>query len=207
MTGTHSLVWHLGPASPPRPHHHCSACGTTRPFQPSGKVRLNANGRRLDAWLVYKCVVCDRTWNLPVMHRRPLARIDPADLHAMQHSDPDWVAARTSDLSLLRRHASRIDPACPAQTPAPPLPADDAVEVQITILAQPYTGERLDRCLARALGLSRSQFMALHRAGCIVLAPSAPLNRPPQGQLTVTLRAGWRSRGPQRALSGTANGS
>ena len=65
-----------------------STCGDSRRFRSSGKVRLNANGRKLDAWLIYKCESCDRTWNLPLLERAVVGGLDPAtgDLFLLNHS-------------------------------------------------------------------------------------------------------------------------
>src|SRR5260370_27199382 len=68
---------------------NCNRCrGTTR-FRTSGKIRVNANGKRVDAWLIYKCTSCDNTWNRPVLERRHVSTIDPCLLASLQANDPD----------------------------------------------------------------------------------------------------------------------
>ena len=59
MHGLH-LHWTLTPAHAPRPLRHCPGCGDQRAFiadaPPRGlRARLNANGKRLDGWLIYRC--------------------------------------------------------------------------------------------------------------------------------------------------------
>ena len=66
------------PRTPPRPWLACSRCRGIKPFRCSEKFRLNANGKRLDAWLIYRCASCDNTWNRPVLERRNRRDIDPA---------------------------------------------------------------------------------------------------------------------------------
>ncbi|MBW0369617.1 DUF1062 domain-containing protein [Ensifer adhaerens] len=34
-------------------------------------------GRRLDAWLIYRCAVCEDTWNRPIFERRNVASVAP----------------------------------------------------------------------------------------------------------------------------------
>lgn len=177
MTGhshfTVTSTWHITPLSTPRPHRHCPACGQSRPFSCSGKVRLNANGRRLDAWLIYRCSTCDRSWNLPLLDRVAVTAVDPSDLQAMQVSDPEWVQPRAFDLTLLRRHSDRID-----------LPTDLAVtksgtgagtwdEIILDLHASRPTGQRLDRFLAAELDLPRSRLQAIARSGGLALAKDA----------------------------------
>ncbi len=161
------VIWHVLPLSLPRPHRHCSTCGVTLPFDCSGKVRLNANGRRLDAWLIYKCSTCERTWNYPLLDRVAVADLPPADLSALQTSDPGWVRARAFDLAALRRHALRV--ALPENLAVTKRVAGAETGVRsgvaIRIEAPWPTGLRLDRFLAQELGLSRFVLRGLQARG------------------------------------------
>lgn len=189
MTRTLHVTWHVVPVSLPQTQRHCSTCGGHRLFRCSGKVRLNANGRRLDAWMIYKCTVCDRTWNLPLLDRVPVAEVPPDDLAAMQASDPAWVRSRAFDLATLRRHAPQLI-----------LPTDLAVTKQVAdagtfwgsgialgIEAPWPTGVRLDRLLAQELGLSRSGLQAMLRAGTlgIVQGSRTALKTPLAGSIVL----------------------
>ncbi len=78
-------------------------------FKSSDKIRLNANGRMLDAWLIYKCVICEKTWNRPIFERQNIRDIDPVVLEALQSNDPQWIRTETFNLEALRRKAQRID--------------------------------------------------------------------------------------------------
>jgi hypothetical protein len=190
MSGIVTAHWRIASDTPPRPLRHCSTCGQTRPYQSSGKIRLNANGRRLDAWLIYKCSACDQTWNLPLDERVPVATLSAADLAALQHSDPDWVRQQEADLTLLARHCDRIEPAADfslCKTVNSDWPAAwSVIDLQITATAA--MGQRLDRVLARGFGLSRAEvFRLVETAGLVIHHPSGcRLNRPIPG--TVNLR-------------------
>jgi hypothetical protein len=203
--------WRIDATTPPCPHRHCTTCGTTRPFRSSGKVRLNANGRRLDAWLIYKCAVCDRTWNRPVLERAARAGIADADLAAMQASDPAWVRAQAFDLTALRRHCDRIDGA--AATALHRTIDGDArgpwSELRLVIEASEPAGDRLDRLLARELGLVRTVLHDMARAGALTARQDVRrvLRRPAAGQIELCLLAA-RLTGDQhaavvRALAGS----
>lgn len=74
--------WTIVPQTAPQPWRHCRRCGGTRRFRTGGKIRLNANGKLVDAWLIYRCAACDDTWNRPILERRPLRTIDPDVLGA-----------------------------------------------------------------------------------------------------------------------------
>ncbi|HEV2901158.1 MAG TPA: DUF1062 domain-containing protein [Pseudaminobacter sp.] len=42
---------------------HCRRCSGTKNHKSSGKIRVDANCKRVNAWLIYKCMSCDGTWN------------------------------------------------------------------------------------------------------------------------------------------------
>ena len=207
MTGTFSdtvtLAWHIAPLSPPRPLRHCPGCSTSRPYRCSGKVRLNANGRRLDAWLIYRCSVCDRTWNLPLLDRVAVTAIDPKDLWAMEVSDPAWVEARAFDLALLRQHAKRIDmPTDLIVTKYHSAPANWH-EISLNLHAPQPTGQRLDRFLGRELGLSRTRLQAMAGCGGITVASGSrqTLKSPLVGCIRLRINADCLDEGDKVRLS------
>ena len=39
-------------------YHRCGGCGKKQEFVNSGKFRVNANGNRVDIWLIYRCKKC-----------------------------------------------------------------------------------------------------------------------------------------------------
>jgi hypothetical protein len=194
MTGTFSLVWHIEPLAPPRPIRHCATCGMSRPFRSSGKVRLNANGQRLDAWLIYKCDTCERTWNLPLLDRVPVTAIAPNDLNAMQHSDSAWVARQEQDLATLRRHCTRLETSPEVVVTRSRIPPGDVTwwsEIRLTLVATGTVGQRLDRLLAHELKLARSDLRDMQSRGGLDCgnAGTSALRRPVRGDLTLWFRA------------------
>lgn len=184
--------WTVVPRDCPRPVFACPTCGDDRPFHQSGKLRLNANGKRLDAWLIYKCDNCDRTWNRPVFERRLAAEMPPDELAALRSGDPAFIRRLAFDLAALRRKTSTIlqseavdiDKAVTGGS----LPAPD---IEIT-LAVPYpVGLRLDRLLAAELGFARSRIAALASAGRLDVAGSSnAMRRPPRNGQIIRLDLG-----------------
>ncbi|MBQ8325875.1 MAG: DUF1062 domain-containing protein [Lachnospiraceae bacterium] len=59
-------------------YHRCGGCGKKKEFVNSGKFRVNANGKAVDVWLIYRCIKCKHSWNLTIYERTRPARI-PAD--------------------------------------------------------------------------------------------------------------------------------
>ncbi|MFF2321400.1 DUF1062 domain-containing protein [Agrobacterium sp. NPDC058088] len=162
------VQWTITPRTAPQPWLACNGCGELRAFQASGKIRLNANGRKLDAWLIYRCLICDKSWNRPIFERQNVRDISPAVLEALQSNDPEWIKAETFNLEALRRKSQRIDEFAEfdIEKKIRDEPPDwTAAEID---LAVPFpAGIRLDRLLASELGLSRSMLQKLHDDGQI----------------------------------------
>jgi hypothetical protein len=164
--------WTIVPLTAPQPWLVCSGCGGLKPFQASGKTRLNANGRKLDAWLIYKCLACEKTWNRSIFERRNVRDIDPAVLDALQSNDPQWIRREAFNLDALRRSSPRIDEFPEVEIARevrhePP----DWTKLEIELIVPLPTSTRLDRLLASELGVSRSRLQALHDGGTLRTNP------------------------------------
>ncbi len=168
------VQWTVIPRTPPQPWIKCSGCGGLKPFRPSGKLRLNANGKRLDAWLIYKCSDCDRTWNRPILERRNARDIDPAVLEALRSADPDWIRTQAFDLASLKSQAQRIDEFVDVDVLKSPLGQnrEDWIVLEIALVVPLATSLRLDRLLSAELNLSRSRLQSLQEAGKLRTDPA-----------------------------------
>lgn len=172
------VLWTVTPSVYPQPWRSCSRCGDVRPFRCSSKFRLNANGKRLDAWLVYKCTVCDDTWNHAVVERRAARDIQPATLAALETNDGALVRRFTFDVVALRKSAHRVEEFAGAVVHKALLgeaPAEGSV-LEIALAVPFPIALRLDRLLAAQLGVSRNRIVAWARAR--VLSTSDRLNKP-----------------------------
>src|SRR5271166_2979487 len=109
MCLTLRVRWTIVPQAAPQPWIVCRNCGGLKAFRCSGKIRLNANGRKLDAWLIYKCTTCENTWNRPIFERRSIRDVSPAVLEALQSNDPYWIRAEMFNLEALKRKSQRVD--------------------------------------------------------------------------------------------------
>lgn len=163
--------WTITPQISPQPWISCNGCGGPRAFRASGKIRLNANGRQLDAWLIYKCVDCDKTWNRPIFERRTIRDLEPRILAALQSNDPLWIRAEAFNLDALRRRAQRIDefPECGIVKHVL-CEARDWTQLEIELTVPFPASLRLDRLLASELELSRKRLQALHDQGALRIA-------------------------------------
>ncbi len=48
---------------------NCPKCGTKAVFHNTNCFRVNANGNKIDVWLIYQCIKCKHTNNLTVYER------------------------------------------------------------------------------------------------------------------------------------------
>lgn len=154
--------WTITAKTAPEPWIACSGCGEPRAFRSSGKIRLNANGRRLDAWLIYNCRDCDKSWNRPLFERRNVREIDPAALAALQSNDPQWARAEAFNLDALRRKSPRIDEFPDVEIAREVVRDSHPARIIAITLVVPFpTSMRLDRLLASELAMSRPQLQSL----------------------------------------------
>lgn len=172
MCNTLRVRWTIIPQTAPQPWIACSGCGGLRAFRSSGRIRLNANGRRLDAWLIYKCLTCDKTWNRPIFERQNVRDIDPVVLEALQSNDPPWVRTEAFNLEALRRKAQRVDEFSEVEIRKEILHETSGWTRLELELAVPLPASiRLDRLLASELQISRGRLQSLHEGGSLRTLP------------------------------------
>lgn len=175
------VTWRVFPLRTPPAVRVCPRCRGPRAFASSDRFRINASGRRLDVWLVYRCAACDFTWNLTIVERATPEAIGAARLAAYSHNDPALAWSCAFDAALLRRAGARPEPATSVRVERGALPLGRAV----VRLALPFPVQiRLDRLLAQELGVPRSRLPDLVDA-------ARALRRPVfDGQLVLLAEAG-----------------
>lgn len=162
------VTWRIVPVRTPLVVRACPRCAGPRPFASTHRFRVNASGRRLDVWLIYRCAACAFTWNLTVIERTTPEAIGSARLDAFTQNDVVTAWSCAFDESLHRRAGAHIEPSTPVRVERDPLPPGSAT-VQLVL---PFPVKvRLDRLLAQELGVPRS------RLTCLVATPRA-LRRP-----------------------------
>lgn len=185
-----SVRWTIKPVTAPRPLLSCSGCGRPESFESSGKFRLNANGKRLDAWLLYRCIACEATWKRPIVERRNVQALEPAFLQALQSNDRALAEAFAFDATALNRFASRIEVSEEAkvQKAVDDRRAGPCSRLEISLCLPYPIALRGDRLLARELGLSRERIKKLEKAGKLIAKLDArqKLRRPLVDELHVT---------------------
>ena len=128
MNTDRKALWAVRESGLPAVVKPCTDCPGTR-HHPSGRFRVNANGKLLDVWLLLCCAACGRTSKVPVHERVRVQSLARARRLAYETNDPAMVRELTMSASLAAKHGYRLDwtgtweletdtPSCP---PAGPL--------------------------------------------------------------------------------------
>ena len=201
MSNVLRVQWTIIPGSAPEPRLNCNRCRDTTRFRTSGKIRVNANGKRVDAWLIYKCTSCDNTWNRPVLERRHVSTIDPRLLASLQTNDPD-LSRRLAFQQLRRKlKVEHVDDAT-VHKEVVSESARPAQRLEIVCVVAETTDLRVDRLLSTELRLSRSRIRNMQNAGRLAACPDG-LRRPLSNGLQVRIDLGGVHDGDKIALAAT----
>ena len=68
-----------------------------------GKFRVNANGKQVDIWLIYRCKKCKHSWNLTIYERRRPSKIDPDEYELFIENDEALALKYGNDMNFLRK--------------------------------------------------------------------------------------------------------
>jgi hypothetical protein len=191
MVGLVEVCWRIIPLETPRVWRHCSKCAEVRPFYSSDQFRLNAQQRRIDVWLIYRCTTCDTTWNCTICTRSTPEAIGAELYQQFQHNDRDAAWQYAFDLALLHSLGARVDAEVRFRVERTPGACSNGHQQQITLaLSYPCT-VRLDRLLASELGVSRSSLQRRVDQGILHIWPhdSNALRKPIRDGQVITLMA------------------
>ena len=169
-------TWRVTPTNTPNIIRYCSKCNRKSEYYCSEKFRVNANGARVDIWLIYKCRKCDNTLKLTIYkgispHELPIGLFD---LFVMNDKSLAWEYAFNKQF--LKQNACTPDYAG----------VDYAVEgcegfsgrAQIIHIQCPYVFDlKLVALLAKVLGISVGQVKKYVECGVLSAAPDINIAR------------------------------
>ena len=84
--------------------HKCSGCKRKMHFVNTGKFRVNANGSRVDVWLIYQCEKCKHSLNLTVYERTKPDRISSEEYQLFLDNDEALAIKYGNDKAFLKRN-------------------------------------------------------------------------------------------------------
>ncbi len=147
----------------------CPKCGRKTYFKNTKKFRINANGNKLDIWLIYQCEECEHTFNLPIYKRQKVSSIPKEEYQRFLNNDEQFAEMYGKNMQLFRRNKADID--------FEKVNYDfvklhetteygDYKEQTVITINNPYHLKiRPEKQIAEILGLSRSQVKSLLEKG------------------------------------------
>lgn len=169
------VTWTVTPLRPPVAWRRCSHCGETRRFRTSDKFRVNSQKKLVDVWLIYRCEVCEASWNLPILERVAVRDISHSVFAGFTQNAPLLARRYGFDLVRLRRHAARIESSSEFivnKTHASGC-TSDACAIEVMLAVSEPCDLRLDMFLAREFGLSRGSVARLADQEVLTVFPVA----------------------------------
>ncbi|MDQ2588325.1 hypothetical protein CKY47_31050 [Saccharothrix yanglingensis] len=136
----------------------CASCRSTR-HHPTGKFRVNANGKLLDVWLLIRCELCGRASKVPVHERVRVQSLDHERLPAFEGNDPAMVRRLTVDAAFAGRAGHRLDWSgtweLETDVPFYEFGRDDPTPLEVVVRFELPAPVRVGKLLTAGFGLSR----------------------------------------------------
>lgn len=153
----------------------CVACRTTR-HHPTGRFRVNANGKIADVWLLLGCEACGRTSKLPVHERVRVKAIERERRMKFELNDPAAVRELVLDPAMADRAEFRLDWAgtweLETDLPFYRLDGEDAASLEVVVRFELPVPVRIEKLVMAGFGLSRSAVRDMVDSGRIRLPPA-----------------------------------
>ncbi|MFI5715995.1 DUF1062 domain-containing protein [Nocardia sp. NPDC051750] len=178
-------IWVVVPTCLPLVLRRCHACASER-FRTSGKFRVNANHKLIDAWLLALCTVYRETAKLTVLERVNVRSIRPQLLDRLYDNDPGLTAELLQDPAVQRRNRIALDwdNAWRLDTGGSDHMDREVIDVSVHFAAR--IAVRPTRLVAEGFGLSRAEVERLLAEGNLVSA--VRLSSKLSGDFTFTLK-------------------
>ncbi|MBD5507650.1 MAG: DUF1062 domain-containing protein [Lachnospiraceae bacterium] len=141
--------------------HGCPKCDRKTHFKNTKKFRVNANGNKLDIWLIYQCEKCKHTLNLTIYERQKVSSIPKEEYQGFLDNNEQLAEMYGRNMQLFRKNKADInfdsldyDFVKLHET----LETNESGEQLLITINNPYQLKiRPEKQIAEVLGLSRSQ--------------------------------------------------
>ena len=154
---------------------NCPKCGRRTHFINTKRFRINANGNKLDIWLIYQCAECKHTLNLAIYERQKVSSIPKEEYQRFLDNNEQLAEMYGKNMQLFLKNKAEIDfHGLNYEFVKLHESSGSGEQIEITI-NNPYQLKiRPEKQIAVVLGLSRSQVKGLLGMGEIELKKELP---------------------------------
>lgn len=99
----------LLPKEPYRILRNCPKCGSGSSFISTNNFRVNANGNRIDIWLIYQCDKCRHTYNLTIYERMKPSFLKIEEYKAFLENDKELALKYGMNKRIFEANRAQID--------------------------------------------------------------------------------------------------
>ena len=157
---------------------NCSKCGKKTYYKNTKKFRVNANGNKLDVWLIYQCEECKHTLNISIYERQKVSSIPNQEYQCFLNNDEQFAEMYGKNVQLFRKNKADIDFEkinYDFVKLHETVEYSDSEEQIVVAINNPYQLKiRPEKQIAEILGLSRSQVKNLLEKGKMELKTELP---------------------------------
>lgn len=157
---------------------NCPKCGRKTFFKNTKKFRINANGNKLDIWLIYQCEECRHTFNLAIYERQKVSSIPREEYQGFLDNNEQLAMMYGQNTQLFLKNKAAIDSDrlnYDFVKRYEAIESSDLGEQIVIVIHNPYRLKiRPEKQIAEVLGLPRSQVKSLLRKGEIELKTELP---------------------------------
>lgn len=109
MSYLHTTEYTLVPTQSFTVLHNCSGCNGKSHFINTNRFRVNANGNKLDVWLIYQCRKCKHTLNMSIYERVKSSSIPRQEYELFLQNDEVLAEQYGKTLSFFAKNKLVVD--------------------------------------------------------------------------------------------------
>ncbi len=152
---------------------NCSGCGCKAVFHNTNRFRVNANGNKIDVWLIYQCIKCKHTSNLSVYKRQNPESLTQREYEKFLSNSPDLAFEYGTNSQFFAQNSAEVDWSNIMHTIKSQSSIPDEKEPlfrkgDLIVVSNRYMIKiRTDKIVSEILNLSRSKLKELEKLGIV----------------------------------------
>lgn len=89
--------------------HNCSGCKGKTNYINTEKFRINANGNKLDVWLIYQCEKCKHTYNISIYERQKVSGLSKEEYGLFLENNKELAQEYGRDFQFFTKNKLEVD--------------------------------------------------------------------------------------------------